>query len=45
MYLLFIVALLSLAGCADEGYQCSYIISHTDQETESDATLESIPEN
>jgi hypothetical protein len=32
MYLLFIVALLSLAGCADTGYQSSYIISHTEEE-------------
>jgi hypothetical protein len=32
MYLLFIVALLSLAGCADMGYQGSYIISHTEEE-------------
>ena len=32
MYLLFIAALLSLAGCADTGYQGSYIISHTEDE-------------
>jgi len=34
MRLLFIIALLSLAGCADTGYQNSYIISHTEDEPE-----------
>jgi hypothetical protein len=34
MYLLFIVALLSLASCADTGYQGSYIISHTDDDAD-----------
>ncbi len=34
MYLLFIVTLLTLAGCADTGYQGSYIISHSDHTEE-----------
>jgi hypothetical protein len=34
MYLLFIALFLSLAGCADTGYQSSYIISHTAEDEE-----------
>jgi hypothetical protein len=34
MYLFFIALFLSLAGCADTGYQGSYIISHTVDEEE-----------
>lgn len=34
MYLLFITLFLFLAGCADTGYQGSYIISHTADEEE-----------
>ena len=37
MYLLFIALFLSLAGCADTGYQGSYIISHTAEEEEPEA--------
>jgi hypothetical protein len=37
MYLLFIAALLALSGCADTGYQSSYIISHTDVEEDAEA--------
>jgi hypothetical protein len=33
-----IVALLSLAGCADTGYQNSYIISHVEEEAETEVT-------
>lgn len=36
MYLLFIALFLTLAGCADMGYQGSYIISHTAEEEEPD---------
>lgn len=36
MYLLFIVALLTLTGCADTGYQGSYIISHTEEEPDTE---------
>lgn len=42
MYLLFIALFLSLASCADTGYQSSYIISHTAEEEESEVIPASV---